>query len=301
MYNFSVMDLLAVTYFLTWLFMIAVPILLGIFLVHKFHLSGKVWWIGAAIFILSQVFHLPFNNFALNPVLASLQAALPGTLGFLFVCLLAGLSAGIFEEFARYGMFRWWLKDRRTWRNAIVAGTGHGGVESILLGLYLLYIYLNMIVLRNTDLGRLNLALGQLPIIQQQVQLYWSTAWYNTFIPFIERGFTIPFHIMASVLVLQVFTRRPGKQQLGWLALAILLHTVMDGSAVFIANQWNVYIAEAVLGGLAVLDVVIIFAVRQPEPQAAKAAQPQPGLQTPPFTITPLEETLENLEKTRYQ
>jgi uncharacterized membrane protein YhfC len=301
MYNFPVMDLLAITYFLTWLLMIAFPILLGIFLIRKFQLAGKVWWIGAAIFLLSQVFHLPFNNFALNPILASLQVALPGTLGFLLISLLAGLSAGIFEEFARYGMFRWWLKDRRTWRNAVVAGAGHGGAESILLGLYLLYVYLNMIVLRNTDLSQLNLAPGQLPIIQQQVQQYWSTPWYSTFIPFLERVFTIPFHIMASVLVLQVFTRRPNRQQFGWLGLAILLHTITDGSAVFIANQLNVYIAEAVLGGLAVLEMIIIFALRQPEPPASDAVQPQPTLQTPTFTPTPVDESLENLEKTRYQ
>jgi uncharacterized membrane protein YhfC len=301
MYNFSVMDLLEVTYFLTWLWMIAFPILLGIILIRKFQLSGKIWWIGAAIFLLSQIFHLTFNNLALNPWLASLQAALPGIQGCLIISLLAGLSAGIFEEFARYGMFRWWLKHRRTWRNAAVAGAGHGGVESILLGVYLLYIYLNMIVLRNADLSQLNLAPDQLASVQQQVQQYWSTPWYATFTPFIERALTIPFHIMASVLVLQVFTKSPGRQQFGWLGLAVLLHTIMDGSAVFIANQWNIFISEAALGGLAVLEVIIIFALRQPEPQAAEAAQPQSALKTPPFTPIPVEESLEILEKTRFQ
>jgi len=301
MYNFLVMDLLAVTYFITWLLIITFPILLGIFLIRKFQLPGKIWWIGAAIFILSQVFHLPFNNFALDPLLAKLQAAFPGSLGFLFISLLAGLSAGVFEEGARYGMFRWWLKDRRTWRNAVIAGAGHGGTEAIFLGLYLAYIYLNMIALRHANLSMLNLAPDQLAVVQQQVQQYWSTPWFSTFIPFLERVFTIPFHIMASVLVLQVFTRRPGRQQFGWLGLAVLLHTFMDGSAVFIANQWNVYIAEAVLGGLAILDVIIIFALRQPEPQAADTAPPQPTIGALPFTPKPVEETIENLEKTRYQ
>jgi uncharacterized membrane protein YhfC len=295
------MDLLAVTYFLTWLLMIAFPVALGILLIRKFQLPGKVWWIGVAIFLLSQIFHLPFNNYLLNPLLSNLQSALPGTLGFLLIALLAGLSAGVFEEFARYGMFRWWLKDRRTWRNAVLAGAGHGGVESILLGLYLLYIYLNMIALRGADLTQLNLASGQLPIVQQQVQQYWSVPWYNSFIPFIERAFTIPFHMMASVLVLQVFTRRPGQQQLGWLGLAVFLHTIMDASSVFIANQWNIYIAEAALGVLAVLDVVIIFALRQPEPQSLEAAQSQPAAQVPAFSPAPIEETPENLDKTRYQ
>ena len=66
---------------------------------------------------------------------------------------------------------------------------------------------------------------------------------------------------------LQVFTRRPGHQQLGWLVLAILSHALMGASAVFIAGQWGGYAAEAILGILAVLDIVIIFALRQPEPE----------------------------------
>jgi uncharacterized membrane protein YhfC len=301
MYNFSVMDLLVITNFLNWLLMITLPILLGIYLIRKFKFSARIWWIGAAIFIISQVLHLPFNSYILNPFLADLQGSLPGSLGILVVALILGLSAGIFEEFARYGMFRWWLKDNRTWRSAILAGAGHGGAEAIILGLYLLYVYINMIAVRNVDLNTLNLAPDQLPIVQQQVQQYWNTPWYNTLIPFVERVFTIPFHIMASVMVVQVFTRRPGQQQLGWLGLAILLHTIMDASAVFIASQWSVYAAEAVLGGLAILDVIIIFVLRQPEPESPASAPHQPAAESPKFTPTPVEETAENLEKTRYQ
>lgn len=301
MYNFPVMDLLVFTNFLNWLLMIALPILLGIYLIRKFHFTARIWWIGAAIFILSQVLHLPFNNYILNPFLANLQGSLPGSLGILVAAGFLGLSAGIFEEFARYGMFRWWLKENRTWRSAILAGAGHGGAEVIILGLYVMYIYINMIALRNTDLSTLNLAPDQLSTVQQQVQQYWTTPWYNTLIPFVERVFTVPFHIMASVLVLQVFTRRPGRQQLGWLGLAIILHTLMDASAVFIASQWSVYAAEAVLGGLAVLHVIIIFALRQPEPEPPACAPSQLAVQLPKYTPAPIEETSENLEKTRYQ
>jgi uncharacterized membrane protein YhfC len=301
MYNFPAMDPLVITNFLDWLLILALPILLGIYLIRKFQFTARIWWIGAAIFILSQVLHLPFNNYILNPIVASLQSYYPGILGNLVTALLFGLSAGVFEEFARYGMFRWWLKDNRTWRSAILAGAGHGGAEAIILGLYLMYIYLSMLALRTTDLSTLNLSPDQLSTVQQQVLQYWSTSWYNTLIPFMERVFTIPFHIMASVLVLQVFTRRPGQQQLGWLGLAILLHTIMDASAVFIASQWSVYAAEAVLGGLAILDVIIIYAFRRTESETPAPAPLQLAAESPKFTPTSIEETSENLEKTRYQ
>ncbi|MFZ2098418.1 MAG: YhfC family glutamic-type intramembrane protease [Anaerolineales bacterium] len=279
--------------------MIAIPIILGIYLVNRFQSGGKVWLIGAATFIISQVFHLPFNSYILNPIIGIIQQTVQGVPGNLLVALLLGLSAGVFEELARYGMFRWWLKDNHSWRTAIMAGAGHGGIEAILLGGIVMLAFLNMVVLRNSDLSNLNLTPDQLEITRQQVQAYWSTPWYDTLFGAIERAFTIPFHMMASVLVLQVFTRRPGQQRFGWLGLAILLHTMMDASAVFIAGQWSGYAAEAMLAILAIVDIIIIFALRQPEPTitppAIEANQP------PTFMPEPVEETPENLDKTRFQ
>jgi uncharacterized membrane protein YhfC len=295
------MDLVSVTRFLNGFLMIALPIILGIFLTNKFHLSWKLWLIGGSTFIISQVFHLPFNSYVLNPLLGTIQQTLPGAPGNLVVSLILGLSAGVFEECARYGMFRWWLKDTRSWRSAVLVGAGHGGVEAIILGGVVLWVYINLMVVRNSDLSNLNLTPENLTIAQQQIQSYWSVPWYDTLMGAVERIFTIPFHIMASVLVLQVFTRRPGHQRLGWLGLAILFHTIMDASGVFVANQLSGYIAEAMLGGLAVLDIIIIFALRRPEPEAPESSPYLPPEVPPVFTPTQLEETSENLEKTRFQ
>jgi uncharacterized membrane protein YhfC len=290
------MDLATITRFLNGFLMVALPILLGIFLVNKFKLSWKIWLIGGGTFILSQVFHIPFNTYILNTILR----IFPGGASSLFSAPLLGLSAGIFEECARYAMYYWWLKEKRSWRTAILAGAGHGGIESIFLGAIVLWVFVNMVVARNADLTKLNIAPDQLDIARQQIQTYWSLPWYYSLFGAVERIFTIPFHIMASVLVLQVFTRRPGQQQFGWLGLAILLHAMMDASTVFIASQWSGYAAEAVLGGLAVMDVLIIFALRQPEPVPPEP--PPSGPITPPvFSPQPIEETSENLDKTRYQ
>lgn len=295
------MDLASITRFLNGFLMIALPIVLGIYLINKFHLGWKLWLIGASTFIISQIFHLPFNTYLLNPLLGTIQQTIQGVPGNLVVALILGLSAGIFEECARYGMFRWWIKDARSWRTAILAGAGHGGAEAILLGGLVMLAYINMVAYRNTDLSSLNLTSDQLEIARQQIQTYWSVPWYNTLFGAVERIFTIPFHIMASVFVLQVFTRRPGHQQLWWLGLAILFHTLMDASVVFIAGQWGGYAAEAVLGGLAILDIVIIFALRQPEPEPTILPPHLPTNEPPVFNPKPVEETSENLENTRYQ
>jgi uncharacterized membrane protein YhfC len=295
------MDLLTITHFLDGLLMIAIPIILGIYLTEKFHLGWKIWLIGACIFILSQIFHIPFNIYVLNPLLAKIQSAIQGTSGQLIVAGLLGLSAGVFEETARYAMYRWWIKDFRTWRNGILAGAGHGGTEAILLGLLVMLAYVNLMAYRNMDLSKLNLTLDQLAIARQQIQNYWNAPWYTTLLGAVERTFTIPFHIAASVIVLQAFTRHPGHQQLGWLGLAIFYHALMDASIVFIAGQWGGYAAEAVLGVMALLDIFIIFALRQPEQEPPVSLPQQPSDVPRVFIPTSVKETSENLENTRYQ
>ena len=295
------MDLLAITHFLNWFLMITVPILLGVYLINKFHFGWKLWGIGACTFVISQIFHLPFNLYILNPLLVKLQPGLMGISALLILAASGGLSAGIFEETARYCMYRWWIKDSRTWRSGILAGAGHGGIEAIILGILVMLSYLNMMAYRNLDFTSLNLTYDQLNTATQQVQAYWSTPWFATLLGALERIFTIPFHIAASLLVLQVFTRQQGHQKLGWLGLAILYHAFVDAMAVFINHQWGVYITEAVLGVFAVLSIVIIFALRQPEPKPVTIIPEQTPYKTPNFTPTQIEETSDNLEKTRFQ
>ena len=86
------MDLLTITHFLNWLLMIAMPILLGIYLTEKFHLGWRLWLIGAATFVISQVFHIPFNTYILNPVIEKLQSNFQGVSPYLIACDFIGIE-----------------------------------------------------------------------------------------------------------------------------------------------------------------------------------------------------------------
>ncbi len=301
LYNIQAVDILTITFLLNGVLMVAIPILLGIFLTKKFKLSWNIWWIGGATFVISQALHIPFNSLILNPLLERIQVSIPGLTGIVIIGLLLGLSAGVFEECARYCMYLWPLKKQRTWRVAVLAGAGHGGIEAIILGALALFYYLNMMAYRNVDLTTLNLTPEKLATSSQALLAYWSAPWYATLLGAVERAFAIPFHIAASVIVLQVFTRRPGHQQPSWLLLAIFLHMLMDASAVIIASQWGAYAMEAVFGVLAILDIFIIFALRQPEPEPPEAPLSSPPAEPTPLAVSPVEETSENLENTRYQ
>jgi uncharacterized membrane protein YhfC len=192
----------------------------------------------------------------------------------IFNGVFVGLAAGLFEELFRYGMYRWWAKEARSWRTGILTGGGHGGAEAIIFGGLALYSFLQLVAYRNIDLSTVVPA-AQLQAAKAQVATYWSTAWYAAFLPFFERLSAIIIQISMAVLVLQTFTRK----QWFWVWLAVLYHALIDFFTVpAAAGYFSKYGTEAIVGGFAILSVIIIFALHRPEP--GPAAQPQPDALT---------------------
>ncbi len=247
--------------------------------------------------MLSQIGHIPFNLWILDPLLEhNLQLWVPAGWRLPATALALGLSAGVFEEVARYAMYRWWRRDARSWSKGLLLGAGHGGIEAIILGALVLLTFINMVAVKDMDLSTLVTA-EELELAQRQVEYYWSAPWYTSMLGAVERAFTIPFHIAASVLVLQVFTRKQSR----WLWLAIGWHAFIDAIAVYAINTWGAYITEAIIGGSALLNIGIILVLRQPDPEPTEieTAVPLPG----PISFSDLgeiEETPEMLEDTRY-
>jgi uncharacterized membrane protein YhfC len=291
------MDILFWAHFFNGFLMIALPIGLGIYLARRFKLGWRLWWIGAATFVLSQVGHIPFN-WAIGSLLNQTSMVnWPKTVQLIFNAVFGGLSAGLFEESFRYGMYRWWAKNARSWGKGLLAGAGHGGIEAILLGGLALYGFIQLFVLRNADASQLSQVVGadKVELAQAQITAYWSVPWNMSILGAVERFFAIPFQLALSLLVMHAFIRRRG----WWIWLAVGLHALVDGVAVYLAGiGLSAYAIEGVVGLFAILSVIIIFVLRQPEPQLE--LEPA-AAQVPEFTPKPIEETPENLDKTRYQ
>jgi uncharacterized membrane protein YhfC len=251
-----------VTYFLNGFLMIAMPIGLTIYLTRKFKLGWRLFWIGAATLIFSQILHIPFNALV-SPVINQFGfIALPVVLQNVVLSIFLGLSAGLFEELSRYAMYRWWAKDARSWGKGLLAGAGHGGSEAIILGLLVLYGYVQMLIVRGMDISIL-VTPDKVELAKAQIQAYWSAPWYMTMLGALERLFTIPLHLACSVLVLQAFTRK----KFWWVGLAILYHALADGVAVFVLQiGFSALAIEGIIGIFAIVSMVIIFALRQLEP-----------------------------------
>ena len=265
------------------LLMIGLPILLGVLFVKRVKVEWRLFLIGAVTFIGSQVMHLPFNAFVLAPVLdhfdlAVLQAGFP----LVVVALAAGLSAGVFEEGARYLTYRLWLRKERSWREGLMFGLGHGGVEAIILGGLAAYGLIQAIALRGADLSSV-VSPDRVVDTAAWLDSYWSLPWYDCLIGAVERVFALAIQVSLALLVLQAFKRR----QIRWGIAAVLWHTFIDAAAVFAVQTWGVYLTEGLVAVAAVISLVIILQLRgpSPEPQAPDSrimADPSPAISPKP-------------------
>jgi uncharacterized membrane protein YhfC len=287
-------NILNITYLLNGLLMIAMPVGLTIYLTRKHALGWHFFWIGAGTMIFSQVLHIPFN-IILNPVFSRpFIISLPIIWQTIAFATFLGLSAGIFEELSRYIMYRWWAKDARTWGAGLVAGAGHGGIEAIILGILVLYGYVQMMILRGVDIASIT-SPDKVEMVKVQVQTYWSAPWPMTLLGAVERLFTIPLHLACSVLVLQTFLRKNSL----WIILAIIFHALVDGLSIYMIRiGFSVFSIEVIIGIFAVFSVGIVLVLRE---RGQTTDLGTAIINKTEAKIKPLEDTPENLDKTRFQ
>ena len=273
--------------------MVVMPFALAIYLVRKLKVEWRLFGVGVVTFVLSQVFHIPFNIWVLNPVIEKLGLSITQSgVQLAIVGILYGLSAGLFEEITRYFGYRISIKDERDWKSALLYGAGHGGIESILVGVLSFATLLQLVSLRGTDLSTIVEA-EYLELARAQVAAYWAAPWHMILLGALERLIAITFHISATVLVLQAFRQK----NLIWVGYAIAWHTFLDAVAVFATQTWDPYITEGLLFGIALLSVGIIFKLKTPD---------EPAVLDSPFVapvapeIQPVVPSEENLEDSRY-
>jgi uncharacterized membrane protein YhfC len=289
------MDLAVVSRLINGILMVAIPILVAVVLNRRFKLGWRLWWIGAGGFVLSQVGHIPFNMLATALFARGVLPSPPDSWQPAFNAIFLGLSAGLWEEFTRYGVFRWWAKDARSWRKGVWLGAGHGGIEAILLGMLVFVTLGTMLSLREQELSSIVPA-EQLELASLQIEAYWSAPWYAALVGALERAMTIPIQICFSVMVLQVFLRG----QALWLFLAICWHAFIDATAVWGMIKVGPYWNEGILFVYCLISLAIIFALRTPEPNEAIVEKFDPLNLPLGYQVAALPETKENLEKTRY-
>lgn len=284
--------------------MIGLGLGLGFVLHHRFDLPWGVYGAGALTFILSQVAHIPFNVYVLNPFLGRIAPQPdPGSSDLILWGVLLGLSAGVFEETARYLALRFWRKDVRTWRLSVMLGAGHGGIEAVLVGVFAFVGFMQLVLFRQFDPRAFaDIPEGpQLEALQLTLNTYWGYNWYEHLWGSLERFSVLPIHISATVLVYKAVRNR----NLLWYLAAVLWHTLVDFFAVYASQSWGVPVTEGIIFALGMFGWALVFILRDPQPPPETEPEIQETTIEPPARpLPPAEEpslTNQDLEESRYE
>lgn len=227
---------------------------LALLLHRRLDVPWPVWWWGALAFVASQVVR--------GPLVAGLSVVAPGAVGesasFAANLAVLALSAGVFEEGARWLVLRVGARTARRWRDGVVFGAGHGGTEAVLLiggavvGSLLLLTGGDALLEAIPDAANRELVAEQLETVRE-------VTLGDAFLAVWERALAITFHIGAALLVLRAV--RTGVW--GWLVAAIAFHAAYNAVAVVIAQVAGILASELALTVVTLLPVAIIVSQRR--------------------------------------
>jgi uncharacterized membrane protein YhfC len=249
--------MLLITHVLNPALMIMLPLVLGVWVIRRWGLDWAVFGFGALTFIASQLLHIPFNQFVLNPQLE--RSGLLSGNGWAWVmgALLLGLSAGLFEEIARYVALKRIAARDGGWQQGVLFGLGHGGIEAILLGGFAIYALFQALALRGVPLEGI-VPPERIETARVQLEGYWGMAWYEPLWATLERLSALAFHTMAALLVMMAVRRN----QIVWLVAAIMAHTIFNAVALIAVTSLGVAATEIILAGFGALCLWVIIRLR---------------------------------------
>lgn len=284
------------------LLMIGLGLGLGFILRHRFGLPWGLYAAGALTFILSQVGHIPFNAYVLNPLLGKIAPQpMPGSSDLVIWAVLLGLSAGVFEETARYLVLRFWRRDVQSWRLSLMFGAGHGGIEAIIIGILAFIAFFQLVFYRQFDPQAISgLTEGpQLEALRQTLSAYWGANWYEHLWGSLERLSVLSIHLSATVLVYYAVQRR----NLLWYLAAVLWHTLVDFFAVFASQTWSIPLTEGIIFLFGLIGWGIVFLLRERDVEELEPVDAQPVIEPPVTPVTPADKplTTKDLEESRYE
>jgi uncharacterized membrane protein YhfC len=257
---------------------IAVELLAPVVLVAGVVRRGGSWryvFLGAAVMLV-------FQGILRVPAMLALQAqpSFQGTLkespGALWLFLLfAAFTAGLFEEGGRWLALRFVVPpQQRTHSTALAMGAGHGGIESIAIGLVALasfIVYLLSALSPQT--------LSEVGANVDEIQRQFSAQTWQPLLGAWERLSALAIQVGLSVMVLQAFLR--GAR---WWWLALGAHTLVDFTAVGLLQlavpAWGqtaaIFAVEVMCTLYAATAILFVRAMREPAPPPSTASEDAP-------------------------
>lgn len=212
----------------------------------------KPFFVGALVFLISQVFmRIPLIQYILPKIdWYSIMIVFHP----MIYCIFLGITAGLFEEVGRFLGFKLALKDKRTWFDGLSFGIGHGGMEAMIIsGVSNIQ---NLVILISLNAGSYDSR--KFGIAEEKIRgLFETTTSMNVLLGGIERVFAILIHVGLTLLILYGINQRKNI----YLYLAILIHGTIDTAAAILATLGcNLFMVELFCGICAV--ILLIFSIK---------------------------------------
>lgn len=226
---------------------ILLPLLLGLFLWKKFGARWKVFFVGLSAFIISQLIHIPLL-YGIDWLFAqtSIEHTWSESALLLLNVAVLGLMSGLCEEPLRWLSFKFLKEEGNSFRENLMLGVGHGGIESVLVGVSVIGTAVTVILWKN----------GSIPMPAEQITLIESlaaTEWYLPLLGIFERICAIMLHMTLSSLVWLSYQNKKAS----FLILAIIWHAMVNGVVVYLAGiGWSPLALEGVMAIVMVVSII---------------------------------------------
>lgn len=232
------------------------PIVLAILFYKKEKAAIKSFFVGVLCFTVTQIIiRIPLLQLL---QLTDWYKSLVNSSVFLATLLLA-LSAGIFEETGRFLSFRFILNNSLEWKEGVAFGIGHGGIESMYIGLSSVNNILLSLAINSGTFD--SLIAKQLPAeMADTIRDQLTSLTPATFLAGgLERLFTIFIHIGLSLLVLYGVRNR----KYIYLLYSILIHTLINLVLPLLMDFLGIWGTETLLALIAVIFLVLTHKSRK--------------------------------------
>ncbi len=243
----------------------ALPIMIMLWLKKRYGTKWMLFGVGVLTFIASQVLHIPLLG-AISQILKYQLPPYDVSYPAIFLeAGMLGLLAGLCEETARLVGY-WILKDRaKAFPSALALGAGHGGIESIAVGISVLFTFVTgLLALHNNQ--------PVAGVTPQSAAAMFAYPWYVPLVSLFERLTAVTLHITLSVMVWQAVTRRAWV----WYVGAVVYHALVDALAVALPLMGgSTYLLEGILGVLMLINLWALFRVHRREAKAALVESPE--------------------------
>lgn len=270
------MSILIVMFIFAGLFEILLPIFIGRWSTRRYHVGWGLFFIGVLTFLGSQILHIPFLQWLTGLFTrGTLPNPSPAFAPF-FNAIVLGLAAGIFEETARLVAYLLLKKRASSWGAAVTLGAGHGGLESIIVGLTVLTNFALVLIVPQLPADSALIPQALRDTVMAGVEPFWSQPWYNPLLGAFERFGAVLLHILLSLMVWLAVTRRNA----WWFIGGILWHAVVDGLLVVGVNfGLSIEMLEAGFFVITLIDAALLYVLwRRFSQPPAPEPEPEPAI-----------------------